>query len=105
MDLSVDADGNSRVEFCSYKAYNESKHLVDAIEAYRRRTDVYPERVLADTIYRNKENRKYCQCRGIRMSGPRLGRPPADQGKVKADTVGSSVALGVLLDNLIPVGF
>ena len=141
MDLSVDAWGNSRVEFYSYEAYNESTHLVDAIEAYRRRTGVYPERVLADTIYRNRENRKYCQCRGIRMSGPRLGRPPADQGKAKAakraeredmvdrieverrfsrekrcfgldkvwekkdDTVGSSVALGVLLDNLVPAGF
>lgn len=141
MDLSVDAGGNSRVEFYSYEAYNESKHLVDAIEAYRRRTGRYPERVLADTIYRNRENRIYCQKRGIRMSGPRLGRPPADQERAKAakqaekkdmvdrieverrfsrekrcfgldkvwekkkDTVGSSVALGVLLDNLVPAGF
>jgi len=141
MDLSVDAGGNSRVESYSYEAYNEAKNLVDAIEAYRRRTGAYPERVLADMIYRNRENRKYCQCRGIRMSGPRLGRPSADQGKAKAakqaekrdmvdrieverrfsrekrcfgldriwekkeDTVGSSVALGVLLDNLVPAGF
>ena len=37
----------------------------------------YPERVLADQIYRTRENRSYCTEHGIRLSGPRLGRPSA----------------------------
>jgi hypothetical protein len=31
--------------------------------------------VLADKIYRNRENINYCKVRGIRLSGPALGRP------------------------------
>ena len=30
----------------------------------------------ADKIYRNRANRQYCKERGIRLSGPPLGRPP-----------------------------
>ena len=37
----------------------------------------YPERVLADQMYRTRENRSYCTEHGIRLSGPRLGRPSA----------------------------
>ena len=35
-----------------------------------------PESVHVDQIYRTRENRNWCKERGIRMSGPRLGRPP-----------------------------
>ena len=38
-------------------------------------TGRYPERVLADQIYRTRKNRAYCKENGIRMSGPALGRP------------------------------
>ena len=34
-----------------------------------------PSRVLADKIYRNRDNLRYCKERGIRLSGPALGRP------------------------------
>ena len=30
---------------------------------------------MADKIYRNRENLSYCKERGIRLSGPALGRP------------------------------
>lgn len=30
------------------------------------------------TLYRNRENLRYCKERGIRLSGPRLGRPSKD---------------------------
>ena len=30
---------------------------------------------MADKIYRNRENLSYCKERGIRLSGPTLGRP------------------------------
>ena len=44
-------------------------------ERYRERFGHYPERVLADKIYRNRDNLAYCKLHGIRLSGPRLGRP------------------------------
>ena len=59
----------------SFEAYNESTCLIEAIERFRERTGYYPERVLADQIYRTRENRNYCKERGIRLSGPKLGRP------------------------------
>lgn len=46
---------------------------------YKERFGYYPEAVLADTIYRTRENRKFCKELGIRLSGPKLGRPAKDQ--------------------------
>lgn len=37
-----------------------------------------PPRVLADTIYRNRETIAWCKDRGIQLTGPALGRPPKD---------------------------
>ena len=34
----------------------------------------YPESVHADQIYRTLKNRRYCKEKGIRFSGPSLGR-------------------------------
>ncbi|AWW25934.1 hypothetical protein DOZ58_04300 [Acetobacterium sp. KB-1] len=36
----------------------------------------YPEAVLADSIFRNRENLAWLKLRGIRISGPKLGRKP-----------------------------
>ena len=141
LDLSVDDTGCKQIEYFSFDAYNEATHLQDAIERYKDRTGAYPEKVLADTIYRNISNRKFCAQRGIRMSGFKLGRKPKDEKQCKEDqavehqdmvdrievercfarekgcfglnlikekleeTVGSSVGLAVVLDNLVPVGF
>ena len=44
-------------------------------ERYRARTGHYPEAVLADKLFRNRENLRYCAGHGIRLSGPCLGRP------------------------------
>ena len=38
----------------------------------------YPQRVLADTIFRTRENIQYCRERGIHLNGPKLGKPYAD---------------------------
>ena len=59
----------------SFEAYNESTCLIEAIERFKERTGYYPERVLADQIYRTRENRSYCKEHGIRLSDPKLGRP------------------------------
>lgn len=78
LDVSIDSGGYGRIEKVSFDAYNESGSLATAVERYRERTGRYPERVLADKIYRTKENRAYCRKNGIRLSGPRLGRPSKD---------------------------
>jgi len=74
-DLSLDSEGYGRIEKISFEAYNESTCLKEAAERFRERTGHYPERILADQIYRTRENRKYCKNHGIRLSGPKLGRP------------------------------
>jgi len=78
LDMSIDDHGMARIEKQSFDAYNESDVLIGAIENYHTRTGHYPERVLADKIYRNRKNLKYCKEHGIRLSGPALGRPKKD---------------------------
>lgn len=75
LDLSIDENGLGRLEKISFDAYNESEVLIQAIENYHARNGRYPERVLADKIYRNRSNLAYCKARDIRLSGPALGRP------------------------------
>lgn len=74
-DISIDEHGYARMEKISFSSYNENTILQDALERYHKRTGRYPKRILVDQIYRTRENRDYCKERGIRMSGPRLGRP------------------------------
>ena len=74
LDISI-SDGFVRLERQSFDAYNEAEYLQDVIEHYRQRTGAYPERVLADKIYRNRKNLSFCKEHGICLSGPALGRP------------------------------
>jgi len=67
----------------SWDNYNESGDLQHQIEAYREKFGFYPSSVHADKIYRTRDNIKFCNAHGIRISGPRLGRPPSDQSKRK----------------------
>lgn len=68
--------GFAFAERISWNNFNEGTGLIDAIENYRRRFGFFPESVHADRIYRTRENTAYCHAHGIRLSGPRLGRPP-----------------------------
>ena len=68
-------DGFVFADRISFDAYNESEDLPGQIEAFRRRYGHYPASVHADKIYCNRANRAYCKQLGIRLSGPRLGRP------------------------------
>ena len=77
LDISV-VDGFARLEKQSFDSYNESTCLKEEIERYKAREGCYPKRVLADKIYRNRANLSYCKERGIRLSGPALGRPRKD---------------------------
>ena len=74
LDLSIDELGNARIEKLSFNPYNESEVLKKAIEKYKERKGKYPERVLVDQIYRNKNNIEYCNERNIRVSGVPLGK-------------------------------
>lgn len=76
-DLSLDSEGYGRIEKISFEAYNESTCLIEAVERFKDHTGYYPERVLADQIYRTRENKSYGKEHGIRLSGPKLGRPSA----------------------------
>lgn len=77
LDISV-VNGWTRLEVLSFDAYHEGKGLTEMLERYRERNGRYPARVLADKIYRNRENLAYCKERGVRLSGPALGRPKKD---------------------------
>ena len=76
--LSV-VNGYTFIEEQSYNNFNEGIRLKEAAEGYKARCGSYPEAILADTIYRNRENRAFCKERGIRLSGPKLGRPRKDE--------------------------
>ena len=78
LDLSIDNNGMARIEKQSFDAYNESDVLIGAAESYHQRTGSYPQRILADKIYRNRKNLAFCKEHGIRLSGPALGRPKKD---------------------------
>ncbi len=84
LDLSVDENGMCRIEKLSFDAYNESAVLKTAIANYKERTGHYPERVLVDQLYRNRDNLSFCSSLGIRLSGKKLGRPKKDADS-KAD--------------------
>ena len=77
LDVSV-VNGFTRLEHSSFDAYNESENLIEIIERFRAREGHYPERVLADAIYRTRENLKYCAKHHIRLLGKPLGRPKKD---------------------------
>jgi hypothetical protein len=82
INVSV-VDGFTFVENQSWDNFAEGTTLIASIEEYRKMHGVYPEAVLADTTYRNRVNRNYCKERGIRLSGPRLGRPKVSE--IEAD--------------------
>jgi IS5 family transposase len=81
-------DGFVFVDRISWDNFNESTNLIDQIEAYKNRFGHFPESVHADKIYRNRDNLRYCKKYKIRLSGPRLGRPPKqteeNRDKIKA---------------------
>lgn len=76
-------DGYMYVDELSWNPFNESVNLQKAVEDYKKRFGYYPEAVLADQIYRNRDNRSYCKKEGIRLTGPVLGRPKAGEAKEK----------------------
>ena len=78
--LSV-VSGYTFIERQSFDNFNEGVTLIDSVERYRTLHGCYPVVVQADQIYRNRANLAFCKQHSIRLSGPRLGRPPKDAGR------------------------
>lgn len=77
IEMSV-VNGYLRVEDMRWDAFNESTTLQASAESYREAYGHYPKRILADTIFRTRENLQYCKAQGIHLNGPRLGKPASD---------------------------
>ena len=72
-------DGFTFIDRWDFDNFNEGNTLIESAELYKERFGFFPRVILADTIYRNRENRQFCKMNGIRLSGPKLGRPKADE--------------------------
>ena len=78
-------DGFTFIEEQSWNNFSEGVTLKASVEKYVKRHGVYPEAILADKTYRNRENLRFCKEHGIRLSGPRLGRPKASVDKLEKE--------------------
>ena len=78
ISISVTGEGFTFLDRLSFDPYNEGEDLKGQARAYRRRHGHYPKVICADQIYRTRANRAFCLRHGIRLSGPRLGRPKSD---------------------------
>jgi len=69
-------NGFGHVEKIDYNNFNEGKYLIQSVKAYRDRYGHYPARILADKLFRTRENYHFCKGNGIKVSNFKLGRPP-----------------------------
>jgi hypothetical protein len=78
--LGVSLDqGFARINTFSWDAYHEASDLIKQVEAYRELHGHYPELVQADKIYATRENRRWLNERGIRITASPLGRKPVKE--------------------------
>ena len=70
-------DGYSFLDTLSWDAYNEGSQMMDYVEAYYKRFNFYPKKILADKIYCTRENRKKLKEKNITLAAKPLGRPSA----------------------------
>jgi len=82
LSISV-VNGFTYMEQLNFDAYNEGTTLQESAENYKRRFGHYPEAIIADKIYRNRDNLQFCKKNRIRLSGPPLGRPAKDPEVLK----------------------
>jgi len=71
--------GFTFIEKQSWDNFSEGKTLIESAEKYKARYGMYPAVILADKTYRNRDNLNFCKENGIRLSGPRLGRPKKEE--------------------------
>lgn len=69
-------EGYTRIDHFDWNAFNEGVDLIMQVERYKELHGHYPETVLVDKIYLNRENRRWLKDKGIRHTGDPLGRKP-----------------------------
>ena len=70
-------NGFAFLDDLSWDAFNEGTRLMASVEKYKKRFGYYPEEVLADKIYCNRQNRAALKLLGIKLRAKPLGRPTA----------------------------
>lgn len=76
-------NGYARIERLSFDAYNEASDFFKAVGAYHDTHGCYPQRILVDKIYRNRETIAWCKEHNIQLTGPALGRPSKEKETTK----------------------
>ena len=82
LEISV-VEGFIFSERLDFNSYNEGTGLRESLERYKKRFGHYPASVITDKIYRNRSNYQLCKSLNIRISGPRLGRPPKEENEYR----------------------
>jgi len=70
-------NGFAFLDDLSWEAFNEGTRLIASVEKYKKCFGYYPEEVLADKIYCNRDNRAALKLLGINLRAKPLGRPKA----------------------------
>jgi len=76
-------EGFARMDQVDFDNFNEGILLQEQVEGYKALYGYYPDLVLVDRIYLNRQNRKYLKDKGIRHSGKPLGRARAMSSQEK----------------------
>jgi len=84
---TVRIGGFSFVIHMDYENFPEAQYLEKSAEEYRRMFGFYPKTIIGDKIYGNRNNRNYCKSKGIRLSGPGLGRKSEDVKEAEKEQI------------------
>jgi len=84
---TVRIGGFSFIIHMDYENFPEAQYLKKSCEEFRRIFGFYPKAVIGDRVYGNRHNREYCKSRGIRLSGPGLGRKSADVKEAELEQI------------------
>jgi hypothetical protein len=79
--------GFSFMMHMDYENFPEARYLEKSAEEYRRIFGFYPKTIIGDKIYGNRNNRDYCKSKGIRLSGPGLGRKSEDAKEAEKEQI------------------
>jgi len=79
--------GFSFIVHMDYENFPEAQYLEKSAEEYRRVFGFYPKAIIGDRIYSNRSNRDFCKSKGIRLSGPGLGRRSDEAKKSELELI------------------
>lgn len=74
-------NGYTSIDKISWDNFNEGKYLIEITEKYKEKYGYYPKAILADNIYKTKENKKYCKEHNIRFTGNKTYKEPVLKDK------------------------